>query len=325
MPQVDPPAAVRRRWYGGTVVRIAIVIVIYIVIFKTVDVAGALSKLRAETAWAFIAGVVLMLGQMAVCTARWRLLVATPTRPGFASSYWTNFEGSFINQAVPSTLGGDAWRVIRWRAAGVSTRAAAASVILDRLSGAMGAAILAIFTSWLLWLYGVDARWTLSILSVGTLVVGGGAVFLFLARREGLHLLKRIPAIHLSIAKISGSLVSNRIYMVSLLYSMVAHLICGIVVYLAARSLTVDVSFALIVGVTACALLVTMISISLAGWGVREASFVTLLAPLGVNKEYALLIGVLFGLVCLVSALPGGLCLLVDRRNDRLRDHKLTF
>jgi uncharacterized membrane protein YbhN (UPF0104 family) len=64
-------------------------------------------------------------------------------------------------------------------------------------------------------------------------------------------------------------------------------------------------------------LLIVMIPVSLAGWGVREASLIALLAPLGVDSKDAFLIGILFGLMGLVSALPGGLSFLAGRKAGR--------
>ncbi len=103
-------------------------------------------------------------------------------------------------------------------------------------------------------------------------------------------------------------------YFASLGYSIAGHCVCGIAVYAAARSLGIDLPLVLIVSVTAAVLLVLMIPISLGGWGIREASFITLLVPFGVNSQNALLIGILFGLMNLVSSLPGGLSFLADRK-----------
>src|ERR1700674_2526228 len=46
--------------------------------------------------------------------------------------------------------------------------------------------------------------------------------------------------------------------------------------------------------------------------GTAGGELVTLLAPLHVQNEDALLIGILFGLIVLIAALPGGLSLLLD-------------
>jgi uncharacterized protein (TIRG00374 family) len=295
-------------------VRALVAVVIFGFILRSANLTGIAARLNAATAWAFAAGVLMLLGQLGLCTARWRLLVEPGrSRPGFADSYVAFLEGHFFNQGLPTTVGGDAWRVVRWRAAGVSLRAAAASVLMDRLSGAMGAAILAIIASVVLSRYGMDPHLTLFILLLGVLVIGGIATFIFMIRRRGL-LFRRFTRVQRAIDNLQGSLVLDRRYLVSLAYSVAGHCVCGIAVYVIARSLGIDLSLVLIVSVTASVLLILMIPISLAGWGMREASFIAFLVPLGVNSQDALLIGILFGLMNLVSALPGGLTFLVGRK-----------
>jgi glycosyltransferase 2 family protein len=311
------PATTPSSWRRGLMVgvRALVAVVIFGFIFHSVNLASITARLNATTAWAFAVGVLLLFGQLGLCTARWRLLVEPArSRPGFADSYLAFLEGQFLNQALPSTIGGDAWRVARWRAAGVSLPAAAASVFVDRLSGAMGAAILAVIASMVLSRHGADARLTLPIFFLCALAIGGIATFIFTIRRCG-FLFKHFARIQAAITNLQGSLVLDRRYVASLGYSIAGHCVCGIAVYLTARSLGVDLSLVLIVSVTIAVLLIIMIPISLAGWGIREASFITLLAPFGVNSQDALLIGILYGLMNLVSALPGGLSFLVDRKS----------
>ena len=295
-------------------VRALVVVVIFGFILHSVSLASTAARLNAEAAWAFTVGVLMLFGQLALCTARWRLLVEPVSpRPGFADSYLAFIEGQFFNQVLPSTIGGDAWRVVRWRAAGVSLRAAAASVFMDRLSGAMGVAILAFLASLLLARHGVDAYWTLSVLLLSTLIICGGVTFIAVVRIWGVPF-RHLTRFNDAIANLQKSLVLDRRYLASLIYSVAGHGVSGIAIYLTALSLGVDLSPVLIVSVTACMLLIVTIPISLAGWGVREASLITLLAPFGVNSQDALLIGILFGLMSLVAALPGGLSFLVGRK-----------
>ena len=130
-----------------------------------------------------------------------------------------------------------------------------------------------------------------------------------------------LPGIQAAVANLQRSVVLDRHYLASLGYAVEGHCVCGIAVYVTARS-GIDLSLVLIVSVTAAVLLIIMIPISLGGWGMREASFITLLAPLGVNSQDALLIGLLSGLMNLVSSVPGGLSLMADckavyRSSDR--------
>jgi uncharacterized membrane protein YbhN (UPF0104 family) len=177
----------------------------------------------------------------------------------------------------------------------------------------MGVAILAILASLLLSRHGVEAYWTLSVFLLSTLIICGGATFIVVVRIWGVPF-RHLTRFNDAIANLQKSLVLDRRYVASLIYSVAGHCISGIAIYLTALSLGVGLSLVLIVSVTACMLLIVMIPVSLAGWGVREASLIALLVPLGVNSEDALLIGVLFGLMSLVSALPGGLSFLVGRK-----------
>jgi glycosyltransferase 2 family protein len=313
------------RRYLVTAARVLVVVVIFFVIFKTMDVAGIAARLTAATALAFAAGVLLFFGQAALCTVRWRLLAeAGVSPPGFADSYRAFLEGAFFNEAIPSTLGGDAWRVVRWRGAGLSLRAAAASVLMDRLSGAMGAAILAIVGSLVLSRYGLDTQWALAIFALGLLALVGVSGFVMVARWRNPPF-RHLTRLHAAVTGLQTSLVVDRRYLGSLVYSIAGHGISGLVVYLVALSLSVDLSFLLILSVTAAMSLVVMIPISLAGWGMREASFIALLTPFGVNNQDALLIGILFGLMGLVSSLAGGVSFLAGRRTHRSDEETAKF
>jgi len=58
--------------------------------------------------------------------------------------------------------------------------------------------------------------------------------------------------------------------------------------------------------------LIQLAPVSLAGWGLREAAMVVVLAGFGVSAAAALAISVLMGLALIVLGLPGGLIWLVD-------------
>jgi glycosyltransferase 2 family protein len=58
--------------------------------------------------------------------------------------------------------------------------------------------------------------------------------------------------------------------------------------------------------------LIQLLPVSLAGWGVREAGMVVILAGFGVPAEAALAISVLTGLGLVAIGLPGGLIWLAD-------------
>jgi uncharacterized membrane protein YbhN (UPF0104 family) len=85
--------------------------------------------------------------------------------------------------------------------------------------------------------------------------------------------------------------------------------------YCIARSIGIDVSLIATIAVIPIVTIVSALPISLAGWGVREFSVVTLLGLLGIEREAALLLSVEFGLIGTLMSLPGGVIWLAIRRN----------
>jgi hypothetical protein len=71
------------------------------------------------------------------------------------------------------------------------------------------------------------------------------------------------------------------------------------------------------VGLPALGLLM-MLPISISGWGLREATLSTTLALWAVDSGITVLASVSFGIVTLVTYLPGAISLLKRRRQDDL-------
>lgn len=56
----------------------------------------------------------------------------------------------------------------------------------------------------------------------------------------------------------------------------------------------------------------------MAGWGIREGAMVNLLSMVGVAESDALALSIIFGLITVLTALPGGLIwLLSSERKSR--------
>src|SRR3954451_20111843 len=151
-PQVDPPAS-SRGWFStrrsilvGTF-EFAVSAALLGLIVARLDLAEIKQRLSqlSFTSALWVAG--LMLIQVPLSAARWQLLL---THLGGRASFWRMTSGilleRFVNQALPSVVGGDGARAIEITRSGQARRAAAYSVVLDRLFGiAALAAIVAAF------------------------------------------------------------------------------------------------------------------------------------------------------------------------------------
>jgi uncharacterized protein (TIRG00374 family) len=303
------------------VLRIAVVAAIYYVIFRKVDLHEVGPLLTPYYAAAMAGAVLLSLLQAAICTIRWMLLARDGgTMPGFVPSFAAYMEGLFFNQALPSFVGGDAVRIMRWRKFGVGTHRAVVSVFRDRMFGAIGAAIFALVASTMLWALPVErVKVIVSFgLGISALCAGAGIMVLIQSRRVT-NLFARFHRVHSLLARISGAPLGIPRYALATFYSLFGQLLAGLAVLLLARSLGISLPVPLLVAVTGIIVVASMIPISFAGWGIREAGFLALLVPLGVASSKAVFLGISFGLAGLLAALAGGISMLLGMARPKSR------
>ena len=94
--------------------------------------------------------------------------------------------------------------------------------------------------------------------------------------------------------------------------SAAASALLGLSVYPLARSLGLDVSAFACVMLTLPVVLVTILAITIGGWGLREASFVFAFGFVGVPASSAVTLSVALGICNLLAALPGCVVWLAD-------------
>ena len=93
----------------------------------------------------------------------------------------------------------------------------------------------------------------------------------------------------------------------SIILGITGNIILSLIVFLLSQSLFLDLSFLDCLVLIPPVILLSTIPISIAGWGVREAAMITLLALVGVAEADAFVLSVLFGLLTFGLSLPGGI------------------
>jgi len=263
---------------------------------------------------AFIAAAIMNVAQSSLCTYRWRLIQDFFSKPPpFVISFWAYLECGFYNQALPSFIGGDTVRILRWCESGITAAYATASVVFDRVFGALGAAILAILACFMLRDTAVESYKVLSAFILAGGILFACAAFLLIVRLPATHKwFLHVHRLHAFSVAVSGWTPSAFSVVFFVVLGFVGQIIAGLAVYTLSRGLGIELSLPVLVSVTGIILLLSMVPISFAGWGVREAAFVTLLVPLGISNSSALALGISFGLSTLVGSLPGGISALLD-------------
>jgi uncharacterized protein (TIRG00374 family) len=242
----------------------------------------------------------------AVSVPRWRAILAClghalPTDAIARALYI----GAFFNQVLPSSIGGDAWRIWFCARAGVPLGVAANSVLIERLVGLMAVLLCFCLTfPVLLRRVGDDpVRWLLWLMFASCFTVAFGLAFIAIAARKlkGLRLLGPLAALGHALSSVARS----RDVPLLLWTGVLGQLVAIIAFFLVGRSVGAPLSFGDCAVTLAPGLLVALVPISLGGWGVREGAFMVLLGFYGISAEQSLVISVLFGLALLAASLPG--------------------
>jgi uncharacterized membrane protein YbhN (UPF0104 family) len=198
-----------------------------------------------------------------------------------------------IGQSLPSTMGGDAVRMLALSCQ-TGLALAARSVICDRITGlAVLMALVVITLPFFAWL--VEER---SLVALAAVSVGGAATFLlFLAQPR---LLVALPWLGGHMATIAADVRQAfvggaRGYLV-LLLAITTHLFGVLLIYELAQALSTQISLMDCVLIVPPTLLISAIPISLGGWGVREGALAAGFVLVCATSEAGVATSVLFGL-----------------------------
>jgi uncharacterized membrane protein YbhN (UPF0104 family) len=220
-----------------------------------------------------------------------------------------NVIGAFFNQTLPSSIGGDAVRLWLVARAGAGWRAATYSIFVERAIGLIALAI--IIAASLPWSYNLisapHGRSALLLLDFAALA--GGLGFLVFGRLPW-PWLKRWWATHHLYA---CSVVANRVIFsrkrgpkVAIL-SLLVHILAVVIAWCVARSIAAPVLFHQVLQLVPPVMLITMVPISIAGWGVREASMGLAFGYAGLAASEGVNVSLLFGAIYFIVGAFGGL------------------
>jgi uncharacterized membrane protein YbhN (UPF0104 family) len=118
-------------------------------------------------------------------------------------------------------------------------------------------------------------------------------------------------------AELAGVVVSmtRRMSQLALLLgmSLAIHVFNVAVIYVLALGLTIDLSYWHCLLLAPPVMFLSMLPISVAGWGVREGAMIVALGLVGVTPAHSVALSVCFGIAVLAISLPGGLLWLLHR------------
>lgn len=304
-------------------VRIVVALAFITIIILTVDLQKTWQELKqTEPVYvAFAAGAYICF--LAFLALRWLILSKTRNHPyGFFYLYRSLLIHMLFNNVLPTTIGGDVYRVLD--TGGHEGKGMAFSIVwTDRMTGFIGVFSFAFLTS--IFYAAVSGRFLLLAIFGATFGFAVCLTLAFLSKRINVWISPWLSKLKIfryplgaKIADAFRSITDYRNHKTALLAAVIVSLGVQIslagVWYLLFLSLGGQTSFIHIM--VTIPIVNTLAMFSVGGWGLREQTFVQMLATFAVAKETALATSLLFDVVNVFFGLVGGVFLL-SRRSRR--------
>ena len=274
-------------------------------IFRSVNTGDATTALTAVSPFYLLIALLLQLSSNTVAASRWYLIM---TRIGFGQSWSfflkSYFKGTFFNQGLPTSIGGDGLRILDCSRGKEAAEDAFYGVFIDRIIGLAGLLLLNITALAMnRTLLPINVYYPLLVILSG---LTGSLILLFFLRKFRFfvtgrylgflgRLSERYFQVYSSVTSISAQLG----------LSILTHMLAMTAFFMIGRGVGLDFSLQVYLVLVPPVILLTILPISLAGWGVREGAMVGFFLLIGADKSRVLTFSILYGLVALIASLPG--------------------
>ena len=283
-------------------IQIALTVVLLVALARVLDPAKLRQLLQAANPVWLTVGFIILTAQQIISAERWRLVVVALSAPQYRMWFYLFWQGlsMLCSMVLPSIIGADLVRTYALSGRtpiGMVVRI----VLIDRALGLLALATLVIVS--VLVLPGFFSAQPLLLLSVA-IAVCGPATYLVLTRlvprlRGTQRLVLAARELGLDLKRTVEGKGSTRVILISLslhLLSVFAFLALGNAIGMP------EVDFVHYLAIVSCALLVTIIPISIGGWGIRESALVIGFGLVSVEPERAFTLSATFGLLVMLSS-----------------------
>ena len=322
--------SLRHAW---TVLKIVVSVGLLVWLGHRSNWRDALPILRAAPWSIHVLGLAMVLAAQMLVARRLQLLLASQSiLLRYVFSLRLTLVGLFVGNFLPSTIGGDAVKVLILVRRGYGKTVPTASVLVDRFVNMVAVIFLVPSAFFVPDLMELLAAVPIYVAVAGTLIGLGLLVIVLYVMRRGTRwhlepretrssLRVRILRLVDRLATISTNWTKKpRILLLALGLSWAAVLSSIMAVWIASKGLGITVSFVELLSVLVLVYFVALLPISLNGLGVQEISVVFLLARLGISSEHALALAVLIRLYYTCASLLGVFEILTWKQGQQASD-----
>lgn len=305
-----------RRAAGSVWIRISVTALLLGLVASQVDWTTAANRI-AEGSWAWFAAATgtLFAAQM-IAAVRWRLLLtgASLDRP-LLMVIRAYLVGVFANTFLPTAFGGDFTRAWLLARPGAPLVRALLSVAVDRFIAFWCLVALA-------WLAlpanpeAVPGSLVAALLGVTAAGLAVSVLVIVFALRGGRRLARKLPERILGWARETRETLrlyqgKPKLLTAATGLGLAFQFLTVLAMWMVAKAIDVQIAFSLLAVVLPLVLAITLVPVSIAGFGVREGGMVLLLGTAGYSATEATLLSLVGVAALVVSSLPGAAAMMV--------------
>jgi uncharacterized protein (TIRG00374 family) len=312
----EAPALSSRLRLAWPWIKLAVGVALLVLLGWLVDWRRTTDILLDSDLWLVVLSAAVLVLAIVVSTLKWarllRIACGHIDLRSLLRAYWI---GTFLNNYLPSSVGGDVARILAM--APVTPRApTAASVLVERLTGVVTLAMLSavclaleppgpVHVTLALWLL------VIAILGGSLLIWVGGRGLLAICTRMAGRTARSVVRIFGRITRVANAVAAYRRtpgeLTAAFAWSLVFYGVLALFQFTVLRAVGSTIGLAQVVLVAPLVPLISLLPITANGLGVAEGAFVLFYIQLGVAPDQAFAAALLRRLVTIATAVPGGL------------------
>jgi uncharacterized protein (TIRG00374 family) len=275
--------------------------------------------------WAPPLAIALEMSTFAIGNARWWLLLRTHDKGHHITELQTQyFIGAFFNNLLPTTTGGDLFRIYYVYRQRHGMAVAVSPVITERIIGlvsllglATAVLLLTTHTSRTAQLLADTLPWVFAASAVALAMLGIPAIYWPLHRFFERWAQVRVIAALLHIAEAAHTYVRRPTLVLKLVgLSLIMQFVEVLVFYALGKGLGAPLPLSAYVYIVCAVSVAAALPVSIGGLGVREVTAISLFTSVGMSHGHAAVVSLLFIPVLLLASLPG-LFLFLGMKNHK--------
>ncbi len=295
---------------------ISVSLLIFLVLTQFKDIGSAIKTLRVSNKTLLALSFLMHFFGVWITAERWRILLNTQkVQLGIGTLSLTVLIGSFFNNLLPTSIGGDVYRSYDVsKRANIPLEVSASVVLVERFSGIISAAIYAIIALFLGFTTIGEQSVVIPIIIffvlcfiIAFFIINPSIlkldkfVYRFSFMRKIRNRLSNIYNTLQSFKKFKVVLVKVFIYGFLLQFAVILNY------YLASRALGIELGLTAFIFIVPIVLTIAMLPISIGGIGLRENSIVFILVAMGIINEKAALLSLILLAMNLFVGILGGI------------------